>query len=146
SFCIIPSLRGDLVSRPVIQVLAEAERLVKAGVKELLVISQDTSAYGIDSKYQAYPYKNRTVRTNFIDLCKELAQLSVWTRLSYVYPYPHVDEVFPLMNEGKILPYNDIPFERASPAVLKNMRRPGNQEKTLDRIRSWRQMCPDLTI
>ncbi len=146
SFCIIPSLRGDLVSRPVIQVLAEAERLVKAGVKEILVISQDTSAYGIDTKYQAYPYKNRTVRTKFIDLCKELGELGVWTRLHYVYPYPHVDEVFPLMNEGKILPYIDIPFQHASPAVLKNMRRPGNQEKTLDRIHNWRKMCPDLTI
>lgn len=146
SFCIIPSLRGDLVSRPIIQVLAEAERLVKAGVKELLVISQDTSAYGIDNRYQAYPYKNRTVRTKFIDLCRELGDMGVWTRLHYVYPYPHVDEVFPLMNEGKILPYIDIPFQHASPAVLKNMRRPAHQEKTLDRIHSWRKACPDLAI
>jgi ribosomal protein S12 methylthiotransferase len=146
TFCIIPKLRGDLVSRPVIQVLAEAERLVKAGVKEILVISQDTSAYGIDTKYQAYPYKNRTVRTKFIDLCKELGELGVWVRLHYVYPYPHVDEVFGLMNEGKVLPYIDIPFQHASPAVLKNMRRPAHQEKTLERIKSWRKMCPDLTI
>jgi ribosomal protein S12 methylthiotransferase len=146
TFCIIPKLRGDLVSRPIIQVLAEAERLVKAGVKEILVISQDTSAYGIDNKYQAYPYKNRTIRTKFIDLCRELGELGVWTRLHYVYPYPHVDEVFPLMNEGKILPYIDIPFQHASPAVLKNMRRPAHQEKTLDRIHSWRKMCPDLTV
>ncbi len=146
TFCIIPKLRGDLVSRPVIQVLAEAERLVKAGVKEILVISQDTSAYGIDMKYQAYPYKNRTVRTKFIDLAKELGELGVWVRMHYMYPYPHVDEVFPLMNEGKILPYIDIPFQHASPNVLKNMRRPAHQEKTLDRIHSWRKMCPDLTV
>ena len=146
SFCIIPSLRGDLVSRPVIQVLAEAERLVKAGVKEILVISQDTSAYGIDSKYQTYPWKNRTVRTKFIDLCNELGELGVWVRLHYVYPYPHVDEVFPLMNEGKILPYIDIPFQHASPNVLKNMRRPAHQEKTLERIHGWRKTCPDLAI
>jgi len=146
SFCIIPSLRGDLVSRPIIQVLSEAERLVKAGVKEILVISQDTSAYGIDSKYQAYPWKNRTIRTKFIDLCRELGELGVWVRLHYVYPYPHVDEVFSLMNEGKVLPYIDIPFQHASPAVLKNMRRPAHQEKTLDRIHSWRKACPDLTV
>jgi ribosomal protein S12 methylthiotransferase len=146
SFCIIPSLRGDLVSRPIIQVLAEAERLVKAGVKEILVISQDTSAYGIDSKYQAYPWKNRTIRTKFIDLCRELGELGAWVRLHYVYPYPHVDEVFGLMNEGKILPYIDIPFQHASPAVLKNMRRPAHQEKTLARIHDWRKLCPDLTI
>lgn len=146
SFCIIPSLRGDLVSRPIIQVLAEAERLVKAGVKEILVISQDTSAYGIDSKYQAYPWKNRSIRTKFIDLCRELGELGVWTRLHYVYPYPHVDEVFPLMNEGKVLPYIDIPFQHASPNVLKNMRRPAHQEKTLERIHDWRKMCPDLTV
>ncbi len=146
TFCIIPKLRGDLVSRPIIQVLAEAERLVKAGVKEILVISQDTSAYGIDVKYQPYPWKNRTIRTKFIDLCRELGELGVWTRLHYVYPYPHVDEVFGLMNEHKVLPYIDIPFQHASPAVLKNMRRPAHQEKTLDRIKAWRQQCPDLTI
>lgn len=146
SFCIIPSLRGDLVSRPIIQVLAEAERLVKAGVKEILVISQDTSAYGIDTKYQAYPWKNRTIRTKFIDLCHELGELGVWVRLHYVYPYPHVDEVFELMNAGKILPYIDIPFQHASPNVLKNMRRPAHQEKTLERIKNWRKICPDLAI
>ena len=150
SFCIIPSLRGDLVSRPIIQVLAEAERLLKSGVKEILVISQDTSAYGVDTKYQAYPWKNRTIRTKFIDLCKELGELAKpyggWVRLHYVYPYPHVDEVFPLMNEGLVLPYIDIPFQHASPKVLKAMRRPGNQEKTLERIKSWREMCPELTI
>jgi ribosomal protein S12 methylthiotransferase len=139
-------LRGDLVSRPIIQVLAEAERLVKAGVKEILVISQDTSAYGIDTKYQPYPWKNRTIRTKFIDLCKELGELGVWVRLHYVYPYPHVDEVFGLMNENKVLPYIDIPFQHASPAVLKNMRRPAHQEKTLERIKSWKKMCPDLAI
>lgn len=146
TFCIIPKLRGDLVSRPIIQVLAEAERLVKAGVKEILVISQDTSAYGIDTKYQAYPWKNRTIRTKFIDLCRELGELGIWTRLHYVYPYPHVDEVIGLMNDGKILPYIDIPFQHASPSVLKNMRRPAHQEKTLDRIKSWRAACPELTI
>ncbi|MEZ0260873.1 MAG: 30S ribosomal protein S12 methylthiotransferase RimO [Alphaproteobacteria bacterium] len=150
TFCIIPKLRGDLVSRPIIQVLAEAERLVKAGVKEILVISQDTSAYGIDSKYQAYPWKNRTIRTKFIDLCRELgelqAQYGTWIRLHYVYPYPHVDEVFALMNENKVLPYIDIPFQHASPAVLKNMKRPAHQEKTLERIKNWRKLCPDLTI
>jgi len=146
SFCIIPSLRGDLASRPIIQVLAEAERLVKAGVKEILVISQDTSAYGIDTKYKAYPWKNRTIRTKFIDLCRELGELGVWVRLHYVYPYPHVDEVFELMNAGKILPYIDIPFQHASPNVLKNMRRPAHQEKTLERIHRWRKICPDLTV
>ena len=146
TFCIIPKLRGDLVSRPIIQVLAEAERLVKAGVKEILVISQDTSAYGVDVKYQAYPWKNRSIRTKFIDLCRELGELGIWVRLHYVYPYPHVDEVFALMNEGKVLPYIDIPFQHASPAVLKNMRRPAHQEKTLERIKSWRKICPDLTI
>ncbi len=146
TFCIIPKLRGDLVSRPIIQVLAEAERLVKAGTKEILVISQDTSAYGIDSKYQAFPYKNRVIRTKFIELCKELSEIGAWTRLHYVYPYPHVDEVFPLMQEGKLLPYIDIPFQHASPAVLKNMRRPAHQEKTLDRIHGWRKAAPDLTI
>ncbi len=146
SFCIIPSLRGDLVSRPVIQVLAEAERLVRGGVKELLVISQDTSAYGVDTKYQPYPWKNRKVRTKFIDLARELGELGAWVRLHYVYPYPHVDEVFELMNAGKVLPYIDIPFQHASPSVLKAMRRPGKQEKTLERIRDWRKACPDLTI
>jgi ribosomal protein S12 methylthiotransferase len=146
TFCIIPSLRGDLVSRPIIQVLAEAERLVKAGVKEILVISQDTSAYGVDVKYQSYPWKNRIIKTKFIDLCRELGELGVWVRLHYVYPYPHVDEVFELMNTGKVLPYIDIPFQHASPSVLKNMRRPAHQEKTLERIHAWRKVCPDLII
>ncbi|MCK5555990.1 MAG: 30S ribosomal protein S12 methylthiotransferase RimO, partial [Alphaproteobacteria bacterium] len=146
SFCIIPKLRGSLVSRPIIQVLDEAERFVNAGVKEILVISQDTSAYGTDVKYQSYPWKNRTIRTKFIDLCRELGELDAWVRLHYIYPYPHVDEVFELMNEGKILPYIDIPLQHASPSVLKNMRRPGHQEKTLSRIQNWRKICPDLTI
>ncbi len=146
SFCIIPKLRGSLISRPIIQVLDEAERFVNAGVKEILVISQDTSAYGTDVKYQSYPWKNRTIRTKFIDLCRELGELDAWVRLHYIYPYPHVDEVFELMNEGKILPYIDIPLQHASPSVLKNMRRPGHQEKTLSRIQNWRKICPDLTI
>ncbi|MDP9195231.1 MAG: 30S ribosomal protein S12 methylthiotransferase RimO [Pseudomonadota bacterium] len=146
SFCIIPSLRGDLVSRPANQVLAEAERLVNAGVKELLVISQDTSAYGIDVKYAESAWKGRQVRAKFLDLCQELGTLGAWVRLHYVYPYPHVDDVIPLMAEGKILPYLDIPFQHASPAVLKNMRRPANQEKVLDRIKNWRKVCPGLTL
>jgi len=146
SFCIIPKLRGDLVSRPAAEVLREAERLVKAGVKELLVISQDTSAYGIDLKYQPSLWQDREVRTRFFDLARELGQMGVWVRLHYVYPYPHVDEVIPLMAEGKILPYLDIPFQHASPTVLKAMRRPAHQEKTLERIRRWREICPDLAI
>jgi ribosomal protein S12 methylthiotransferase len=146
SFCIIPSLRGDLVSRPAADVLREAERLVKAGVKELLVISQDTSAYGVDVKYAESRWQDRDVRAKFIDLSRELGSLGVWVRLHYVYPYPHVDEVIPLMAEGKILPYLDIPFQHASPRVLKAMRRPASQAKTLDRIRRWREICPDLAI
>ncbi len=146
TFCIIPKLRGDLVSRPAAEVLREAERLVKAGVKELLVISQDTSAYGVDLKYQASLWREREVRARFLDLARELGQLGAWVRLHYVYPYPHVDEVIPLMAEGKVLPYLDIPFQHASPKVLKAMRRPGNQEKTLERIRKWREICPDLAI
>jgi ribosomal protein S12 methylthiotransferase len=150
SFCIIPSLRGDLVSRPVHRVLHEAESLLKAGVKELLVISQDTSAYGVDIKYAESPWKGRRVKAKFYDLCKELGELAkeygAWVRLHYVYPYPHVDEVIPLMAEGLILPYLDIPFQHASPAVLKNMRRPAHQEKTLARIQKWREICPDLTL
>lgn len=146
SFCIIPSLRGDLVSRPIHHVLFEAEKLAANGVKELLVISQDTSAYGVDMKYAASPWKGREVRTKFYDLCEELGQLGIWTRLHYVYPYPHVDDVIPLMAEGKILPYLDIPFQHASPAVLKNMRRPAHQEKTAARIKKWREICPDLTL
>jgi ribosomal protein S12 methylthiotransferase len=146
SFCIIPKLRGDLVSRPIGDVLREAEKLARAGVKELLVISQDTSAYGLDIKYQPSLWKDREVRTRFFELARELGDLGMWVRMHYVYPYPHVDEVIPLMAEGKILPYLDIPFQHASPAVLKAMRRPGNQEKTLERIRKWRDICPDLAI
>ncbi len=146
TFCIIPHLRGDLVSRPAAHVLYEAENLVKAGVKELLVISQDTSAYGTDIKYAESKWKNRPVRAKFLDLCQALGELGVWVRLHYVYPYPHVDDAIPLMAEGKILPYLDIPFQHASPAVLKNMRRPGNVEKVTERIKKWRAACPDLTI
>ena len=146
TFCIIPKLRGDLVSRPAADVLREAERLVAAGVKELLVISQDTWAYGIDVKYAASEWKGQKVRAKFIDLARALGELGVWVRLHYVYPYPHVDEVIPLMAEGKILPYLDIPFQHASPAVLKRMRRPAAQAETLTRIREWRAQCPALTI
>jgi len=146
SFCIIPKLRGDLVSRPAGDVLAEAEKLAASGVKELLVISQDTSAYGIDVKYAQSEWRGRAVKAKFLDLCTALAELGIWVRLHYVYPYPHVDDVMPLMAEGKILPYLDIPFQHASPTVLKSMRRPANQEKTLDRIAAWRKVCPDLTL
>jgi ribosomal protein S12 methylthiotransferase len=147
SFCIIPKLRGDLVSRPAADVLREAERLVKAGVKELLVISQDTSAYGLDLRYAESAWKERTVRTKFLDLARELGQLGAWVRLHYVYPYPHVDEVVGLMAEkGNLLPYLDIPFQHAAPGVLRAMRRPAHQEKTLDRIKAWRAACPDLAI
>jgi ribosomal protein S12 methylthiotransferase len=146
SFCIIPSLRGDLASRPAAAVLYEAERLVKAGVKELLVISQDTSAYGVDTKYAASKFHGRQVRARFFDLVNELAGLGAWVRLHYVYPYPHVDDVLPLMAEGRVLPYLDIPFQHASPTILKAMRRPANQEKTLDRIAAWRRICPDLAL
>jgi ribosomal protein S12 methylthiotransferase len=146
TFCIIPKLRGDLVSRPAADVLREAERLVAAGVKELLVISQDTSAYGIDIKYAVSEWKGQKIRAKFIDLARALGELGVWVRLHYVYPYPHVDEVIPLMAEGKILPYLDIPFQHASRAVLKRMRRPATHEDTLTRIRQWRAQCPDLTI
>jgi ribosomal protein S12 methylthiotransferase len=146
SFCIIPQIRGDLVSRPVASVLYEAERLIQGGVKEIMVISQDTSAYGVDVKYATSKFHGRDVRAKFHDLADELGKMDVWTRLHYVYPYPHVDSVIPLMAEGKILPYLDIPFQHASPQVLKAMRRPANQEKTLDRIRRWREICPDLAI
>jgi ribosomal protein S12 methylthiotransferase len=146
TFCIIPKLRGDLVSRPAADVLREAERLVAAGVKELLVISQDTSAYGVDLKYAASQWQGREVRAKFLDLARELGEFGVWVRLHYVYPYPHVDNVIPLMADGKVLPYLDVPFQHASPHVLKRMRRPASQEKTLERIRSWRQICPGLTI
>jgi len=146
SFCIIPQIRGDLVSRPAASVLYEAERLVASGVKEIMVISQDTSAYGVDVKYATSKFRGREVRAKFHDLVEELGKLDVWTRLHYVYPYPHVDSVIPLMAEGQILPYLDIPFQHASPTVLKAMRRPANQEKTLERIRKWREICPDLAI
>jgi ribosomal protein S12 methylthiotransferase len=146
TFCIIPKLRGPLVSRPAGDVLREAEKLVKAGVKELLVISQDTSAYGLDLRYAASPWRDKTVAARFLDLTRELATLGAWVRLHYVYPYPHVEEVIALMNGGNLLPYLDVPFQHASPTVLKAMKRPGNQEKTLERIRAWRAICPDLTI
>src|SRR5271156_6152873 len=146
SFCIIPKLRGDLVSRPAADVLREAERLVNAGVKELLVISQDTSAYGVDVKYAASEWNGREVRAKFLDLARALGDFGVWVRLHYVYPYPHVDDVIPLMADGKVLPYLDVPFQHASPAVLKRMRRPAAQEETLSRIQQWRATCPDLTI
>jgi ribosomal protein S12 methylthiotransferase len=146
TFCIIPRLRGDLVSRPAADVLREAERLVAAGVKELLVISQDTSAYGTDLKYAASRWKDREVRAKFLDLARELGEFGVWVRLHYVYPYPHIDDVIPLMADGKVLPYLDVPFQHASPILLKRMRRPAAQEKTLQRIRAWRRACPDLTI
>jgi ribosomal protein S12 methylthiotransferase len=146
SFCIIPQIRGDLVSRPAAGILSEAEGLIRSGVKELLIISQDTSAYGVDVKFAASKYRGREVKAKFYDLAKELGQLGAWTRLHYVYPYPHVDQVIELMAEGLVLPYLDIPFQHASPNVLKSMRRPANQEKTLDRIRKWREICPDLAI
>lgn len=146
SFCIIPDLRGKLMSRNITDVMKEAEALVKGGVQEILVISQDTSAYGVDNKYAKGEWRGDEYETRFLDLCKALGELGVWVRLHYVYPYPHVDNVIPLMAEGKILPYLDIPFQHASPKVLKNMRRPGNQEKTLERIKAWRKICPDLTL
>jgi ribosomal protein S12 methylthiotransferase len=146
SFCIIPRLRGDLVSRPAADVLREAEKLVKAGVKELLVISQDTSAYGVDLKYAASTWRDREVRAKFVDLARELGELGVWVRLHYVYPYPHVDEVIPLMAERKVLPYLDIPLQHGAPEVLRRMKRPAAQEKTLERIARWRDICPDLTL
>ncbi|MBL8591010.1 MAG: 30S ribosomal protein S12 methylthiotransferase RimO [Methylobacteriaceae bacterium] len=146
SFCIIPKLRGDLVSRPAAEVLREAEKLVKAGVKELLVISQDTSAYGVDLRYAESAFGDRAVRARFFDLAKELGSLGAWVRLHYVYPYPHVDEVMELMAEGLVLPYLDIPFQHAAPNVLKAMKRPGKQDRTLERIRAWREAVPDLAI
>jgi ribosomal protein S12 methylthiotransferase len=150
TFCIIPSMRGDLASRRIDAVLREAEQLVKSGVKELLVISQDTSAYGLDVKYAPYKWNGVERQTRFKDLCEGLGDIAssggVWTRLHYVYPYPHVDDVIPMMAEGKILPYLDIPFQHASPKVLKAMKRPGNNEKTLERIKSWRRDVPDFTL
>jgi ribosomal protein S12 methylthiotransferase len=146
SFCIIPSMRGDLVSRPVTHVLNEAIRLKNAGVKELLVISQDTSAYGVDTRYRTEQWGPREIRTRFFDLARELGELDLWVRLHYVYPYPHVDEVLPLMAEGKILPYLDIPFQHGSPRILKAMKRPAHAENTLERISRWREAVPDLTL
>ena len=146
SFCIIPSMRGDLVSRPIGEVTQEAENLVRAGVKELLVISQDTSAYGIDIKFRTGFHGGKPVKTNFQQLCKSLGELGIWVRLHYVYPYPHVDDAIPLMAEGKILPYLDIPFQHASPRILRLMKRPAAAEKVLARIRAWRETCPDITI
>jgi len=146
TFCIIPSLRGDLVSRPIGEVMREAENLVKAGVKELLVISQDTSAYGVDLKYRTGFWGGRPLRARMGDLAAALGELGVWVRLHYVYPYPHVDEVIPLMAEGKILPYIDVPFQHASRRILKLMKRPASGEDNLGRIRAWRRICPDITI
>lgn len=146
TFCIIPSLRGDLASRPVGEVMREAENLVKAGVKELLVISQDTSAYGVDLKYRSDFWRSRPLRARMTELAGALGELGAWVRLHYVYPYPHVDEVIPLMAEGKILPYLDIPLQHASPDVLKAMKRPGSQEGNLARIRQWREICPEITL
>ncbi|AVF05219.1 MULTISPECIES: 30S ribosomal protein S12 methylthiotransferase RimO [Devosia] len=146
SFCIIPQIRGDLASRPAAGILSEAEGLIRSGVKELLVISQDTSAYGLDIKYAASKYRGREVKAKFYDLAKELGELGAWVRLHYVYPYPHVDQIMELMAEGLVLPYLDIPFQHASPKVLKAMRRPAHQEKTLNRILDWKRQVPDLTV
>ena len=146
TFCIIPSLRGDLVSRPIGEVMGEAERLVKAGVKELLVVSQDTSAYGVDVKYRTSFWEGRPLKTRFQDLAQALGELGVWVRMHYVYPYPHVDGIVPLMAEGKILPYLDIPFQHSSPRILKLMKRPASSEDNLERIRAWRGICPEITI
>jgi len=146
TFCIIPSMRGDLVSRPVGSVMQEAENLAKAGVKELLVISQDTSAYGVDLKYKLDFWGGRPLKTRMLEMCEALGELGVWVRLHYVYPYPHVDNIIPLMAEGKILPYLDIPFQHGSPTVLARMKRPAHAENTLNRIKKWREICPDLTI
>ena len=146
TFCIIPALRGDLVSRPVNDVLAEAKRLKDAGVQELLVISQDTSAYGVDVKYKTEFWDGMPVKTRMTEFCEALSSLGIWVRLHYVYPYPHVDEIIPLMNEGKVLPYLDIPFQHANPRILKAMKRPASSEKVLERIKKWREQCPDLTL
>ena len=146
TFCIIPSLRGDLVSRPIGEVMQEAENLVKAGTKELLVISQDTSAYGVDIKYRTGFWNGRPVKTRMNELAAALGDLGVWVRLHYVYPYPHVDDVIPLMAEGKVLPYLDVPFQHASPSILKAMKRPASSENNLARVRGWRDVCPDITI
>jgi ribosomal protein S12 methylthiotransferase len=146
TFCIIPSMRGDLVSRPVGEVMQEAENLVKAGVKELLVISQDTSAYGVDVRYRTGFWGGRPLKTRMTELTRALGDLGVWVRLHYVYPYPHVDEIVPLMAQGKVLPYLDVPFQHASPRILRLMKRPANAENNLERIQAWREICPDITI
>lgn len=146
SFCIIPSFRGDLVSRPVHEVLQEAENLVKAGIKEILVISQDTSAYGVDVKYRTGFWQGRPVKTKMLDLCQELGKLGLWVRLHYVYPYPHVDDVIPLMAQGLILPYLDVPFQHANARILKLMKRPASSQNNLARIKAWREICPEITI
>jgi len=146
TFCIIPSMRGDLVSRPVGEVLGEAERLVAAGVKELLVISQDTSAYGVDVRYRTGFWNGRPLKTRFADLARALGSLGIWVRLHYVYPYPHVDEVIPLMAEGRVLPYLDVPFQHSSARILRRMKRPASAEANLDRIRAWRAVCPEITV
>ncbi len=146
SFCIIPSMRGDLVSRPISEVLKEAELLAKAGVKELLVVSQDTSAYGVDTRYQSDNWQGQQLETRFYDLANALGELNIWIRMHYVYPYPHVDKIVPLMSEGKILPYLDIPFQHANPRILKLMKRPAASENNLERIRAWREICPEITI
>lgn len=146
TFCIIPSMRGDLVSRPIHHVMSEAKRLADAGVKELLVISQDTSAYGVDVKYESHEWNGRERATRFYDLAEALGELGIWVRMHYVYPYPHVDDVVPLMAEGKILPYLDIPFQHASPRILKLMKRPASSQNNLERIRAWRAVCPDITL
>jgi len=146
SFCIIPSLRGDLVSRTIDDVLQEAENLAQAGVKELLVVSQDTSAYGLDLAYTPQQWKNQTLETRFYDLAKALGDLGIWVRMHYVYPYPHVDKIIPLMADGRILPYLDIPFQHASPTILKAMKRPAASENNLQRIDAWREICPDIIL
>jgi ribosomal protein S12 methylthiotransferase len=146
SFCIIPSMRGDLASRPINEVLLEAENLAKAGVKELLVVSQDTSAYGLDLKYQSQQWKGQTIDTRLYNLAKALGELDIWVRMHYIYPYPHVDNIIPLMAEGKVLPYHDIPFQHANRRILKLMKRPAATENNLQRIKSWREICPDITL
>jgi len=146
SFCIIPSMRGDLVSRPVGDVLREAEKLARNGVRELLVVSQDTSAYGVDTRYAEDSWRGKTYQTRMKSLCEGLSELGIWTRLHYVYPYPHVDDVIPLMADGKLLPYLDIPFQHASPRILKLMKRPGAVDRTLERIQRWRATCPEITV
>ena len=146
AFCIIPSIRGDLVSRRPDAILREAEKLVAAGTKELLVISQDTSAYGLDLKHASWPWKGDPVRAHMTDLAREMGKLGAWVRLHYVYPYPHVDRVIPLMAEGLVLPYLDIPFQHASPKILKAMKRPANEARVLERLKSWREICPDIAI